>query len=113
MLVIQNGSDSIKSGYLSLQLHKHLNNFTNVQVGEYTVDFTKEPIEITNSAGELVYGESTHSILHGEQGVLNEAGQAALHNILSLKATKYAPSVVRGDITPATMTTPEIGRAHV
>lgn len=65
MLVVLNGYDTDSKNFLSKQITAYLNNFV---FEGYNVDFKKQPFEVTNSLGIIVYTPGDE-VSHGVQNL--------------------------------------------
>lgn len=83
MLVILNGVETVHKKWFAGRLVAALNTF---EVDGYTVDFNKQPFEIFDSAGTLVYGPEVNALLlNQEDGSRNDAGHAVLDKVVQLE----------------------------
>jgi len=83
MLVILNGVETVHKKWFAGRLVAALNTF---EVDGYTVDFNKQPFEIFDSSGTLVYGSGVNSLLlNQEDGSRNDAGHAVLDKVIQLE----------------------------
>jgi hypothetical protein len=83
VLIILNGVETVHKKWFAGRLLAALNTFV---VDGYTVDFKKQPFEISTAEGEVVYGSETNKmLLNEEDGSANEAGNITFSKILQME----------------------------
>lgn len=93
MLIILTGTETIHKRLIAREILAHLNTF---KVRDYTVDFKKDPLEVFNSSGELIYRPDTEEItgvtnlFHNEEGhPAADIGQDVLQEITDLQSNVF------------------------
>lgn len=87
MLIILNGVETVHKKWFAGRLVAALNTF---EVNGHTINFDKQPFEITDPTGALVYGPGVTSLLmNQEDGSRNEAGYEIFNTAIALEDTHF------------------------